>query len=72
MDIATVLLHQANRTLADFRGKFVRLGLVHGSILSRVGVSSKPGAVHARLGVAQEADDLLFGKMFLHVQSPCH
>jgi len=60
MDIATVLLHQANRTLADFRGKFVRLGLVHGSILSR------------GLGVAQEADDLLFGKMFLHVQSPCH
>jgi len=43
---ATVLLHQAHRTLADFWGKFVRWDLVHGSILSRGGASSKPGAIH--------------------------
>jgi len=38
-----VLLHHAHRALADFRGKLRRL--VHGSILSRVGASSNPGAV---------------------------
>jgi hypothetical protein len=38
-----VLLHQPHRTLPDFRGKFVRL--VHGSILSKIGASSKPGAI---------------------------
>jgi hypothetical protein len=40
-----VFLHHAHRALADFRGKL--RGLVHGSILSRVGASSNPGAVHS-------------------------
>jgi len=37
-------LHHAHSALADFRGEFARF--VHGSIFSRVGASSKPGAVH--------------------------
>ncbi|WP_231753118.1 hypothetical protein, partial [Burkholderia sp. TSV86] len=39
--------HQAHRALSDFRGKLAWL-LVHGSILSRVGASTKLGAVHNR------------------------
>ncbi|MFA5976443.1 MAG: hypothetical protein WC859_09820, partial [Elusimicrobiota bacterium] len=42
--LSAVFLHHAHRALADFRGKL--RGLVHGSILSRVGASSNPGAVH--------------------------
>ena len=47
-----MLLHHPNRTLTHFRGKLVRL--VHSSIFSRVGASSKPGAVH--IGFLREAD----------------
>ncbi|KAA0179021.1 DUF2971 domain-containing protein [Cupriavidus gilardii] len=39
-----MLLHQSNGTLTDFRRKFVVLA--HGSIFSKVGASSKPGAIH--------------------------
>ena len=39
-----MFLYQANSALADFRRKL--LGLIHGSILSKVGASTKPGAVH--------------------------
>ncbi|SIT46466.1 hypothetical protein BN2476_510006 [Paraburkholderia piptadeniae] len=42
---ATLLAYQGHCALSDFRGKLARL-LVHGSILSRVGASTKPGAVH--------------------------
>ncbi|WP_264985939.1 hypothetical protein, partial [Pseudomonas aeruginosa] len=35
--------HQSNGTLTDFRRKFVVLA--HGSIFSKVGASSKPGAI---------------------------
>src|SRR5690606_30407872 len=46
--LASVLLNQPHRTLADLGGKLVRLVcLFHGSILSKVGASSKPGAIHA-------------------------
>jgi predicted transcriptional regulator len=38
-----VLQHEPHRTIPDFGGKFIRL--VHGSILSKVGASSKPGAI---------------------------
>ncbi|VXC19367.1 conserved hypothetical protein [Burkholderia sp. 8Y] len=41
---ATLLAHQTYRTLANFWGKF-RYLLVHGSIVSRVGASTKSGAV---------------------------
>ncbi|KGD37030.1 hypothetical protein DO72_2400 [Burkholderia pseudomallei] len=43
--LATLLAYQAHCALPDFRGKLARL-LVHGSILSRVGASTKLGAVH--------------------------
>ena len=42
-----MFLYQANSALADFRRKL--LGLIHGSILSKVGASTKPGAVHFTL-----------------------
>lgn len=45
--LAPVFLHQPHRTLPDFGGKFVRL--VHGSILSKVGASSKPGAIQTQI-----------------------
>ena len=38
-----MFLYQANSALADFRRKL--LGLIHGSILSKVGASTNPGAV---------------------------
>ncbi|NLC36730.1 MAG: helix-turn-helix transcriptional regulator [Alcaligenaceae bacterium] len=38
-----MLLHQSNGTLTDFRRKFVVLA--HGSIFSKVGASSKLGAI---------------------------
>src|SRR5215208_3732033 len=47
--LALVVENHPNRTLADLR----RIGgysLRHGSILSRVGASDKPGAVHRPLG----------------------
>ena len=43
---SAVLLHHANRALSHSGGKFG--GLVHGSILSRVGASTEPGAIHGR------------------------
>src|SRR3546814_13941550 len=42
--LTAMLLHHPNGTLAHLGGK--RVCLVHGSILSRVGASSNPGAVH--------------------------
>jgi len=36
-------LYKANRALTDFRRKLFRF--VHGSILSKIGASTKPGAV---------------------------
>ena len=39
-----MFLYQANSALTDFRRKL--LGLIHGPILSKVGASTKPGAVH--------------------------
>ncbi|MBU9537878.1 hypothetical protein KTE58_15935, partial [Burkholderia multivorans] len=42
--LTAMLLHQSNGTLTDFRRKFVVLA--HGSIFSKVGASSKPGAIH--------------------------
>ncbi len=44
-----MLLYQANRALTDFRRKL--LGLIHGPILSKVGASTKLGAVQPRSGV---------------------
>ncbi|MBU9212427.1 hypothetical protein, partial [Burkholderia multivorans] len=41
--LTAMLLHQSNGTLTDFRRKFVVLA--HGSIFSKVGASSKPGAI---------------------------
>src|SRR5690606_28271440 len=43
--LVTVLLHQAHGAFTDFRGKLVVLA--HGSIFSRIGASSKPGAIQA-------------------------
>jgi hypothetical protein len=40
-------LHHAHSTLADFSRKFVRL--VHSSIFSRIGASTKSGAVQCSL-----------------------
>ncbi|MEM5292552.1 hypothetical protein V4C55_43810, partial [Paraburkholderia sabiae] len=48
---ATLLAHQAHCALSDFRGK-LRYLLVHGSILSRVGASTKSGAVHGHPDVS--------------------
>ncbi|WP_230948175.1 hypothetical protein, partial [Burkholderia vietnamiensis] len=46
---ATLLAYEAHCALSDFRGKLAWL-LVHGSILSRVGASTKLGAVHKTPG----------------------
>ncbi|MBU9541084.1 hypothetical protein KTE58_32610, partial [Burkholderia multivorans] len=43
--LTAMLLHQSNGTLTDFRRKFVVLA--HGSIFSKVGASSKPGAIQS-------------------------
>src|SRR5690606_27831839 len=45
--LVTMLLNQTHRTLTHFRGKFVVLA--HGSILSRIEASSKPGVIHLML-----------------------
>ena len=50
-----MLLHHAHSALAHFRGKLVEL--VHGSIFSRVGASSKPGAVHLVTNQKLAGDD---------------
>src|SRR5690606_6882802 len=42
-----MLLHQSHGTLTDLRGKLVVLILAHGSILSRIEASSKPGSIHS-------------------------
>jgi hypothetical protein len=41
-----VIQHQPHRALAHFRGELVRRLAHHGPILSGVGASGKPGAVH--------------------------
>src|SRR5690606_40690134 len=52
--LTAMLLHQSNGTLTDFRRKFVVLA--HGSIFSKVGASSKPGAIHVTVdGSYQES-----------------
>ncbi|QDH60964.1 DUF4942 domain-containing protein [Pandoraea pnomenusa] len=53
--LATLLAHQAHCALPDFRGKLARF-LVHGSIFSRVGASSKSGAIHCVLDAQPEPD----------------
>jgi hypothetical protein len=45
--LATLLAHQTNGALSDFGGKLA--WLAHGSILSRVGASTKSGALHIGL-----------------------
>jgi NADPH:quinone reductase-like Zn-dependent oxidoreductase len=50
-----MLLHQSHGTLTDLRGKLVVLVLAHGSILSRIEASSKPGSIHSG---AEEAEKL--------------
>ncbi|MDN7965902.1 hypothetical protein QZM92_28570, partial [Burkholderia multivorans] len=52
---ATVLLHQPNCTFTDFRGKLVLLAH-SGSILSKVGASSKPGAIQVNDHLAAVAE----------------
>ncbi|AHB78326.1 hypothetical protein X636_01990 [Pandoraea pnomenusa] len=47
--LATLLAYQAHCALSDFRGKLAWL-LVHCSILSRVGASTKSGAIHGAHG----------------------
>ncbi|MFA1687877.1 hypothetical protein ACDY99_30750, partial [Achromobacter dolens] len=42
---ATMLLYQTHGAVTDFRGKLVLLAH-KGSILSKVGASAKPGAIH--------------------------
>src|SRR3546814_417492 len=49
--LTAMLMHHPNGTLAHLGGK--RVCLVHGSILSRVGASSNPGAVHKQDGQAR-------------------
>lgn len=44
--LARVIQNHSNRALAHLGGKFVRRLARHGSILSGVGASGKPGAVH--------------------------
>jgi len=44
--LAGVIQNHPNRTVPDFRRKLVRGLACHGSILSGVGASGKPGAVH--------------------------
>ena len=51
--LTTVLQHQPYRAFTDFGGKFIRL--VHGSILSKVGASSKPGAIQWHAALKQAA-----------------
>src|SRR3546814_542706 len=46
--LATVFLHHTHGTLTHFRGKLVLL--LHSSILSEVGASTKSGAVHRGIG----------------------
>ena len=47
-----VVQHQPHRTGTDLRRKLVACLIAHGSTLSRVGASGKPGAVHgAQLGI---------------------
>ncbi|MFA1687075.1 hypothetical protein ACDY99_26615, partial [Achromobacter dolens] len=43
---ATMLLYQTHGAVTDFRGKLVLLAH-KGSILSKVGASAKPGAIHS-------------------------
>ena len=47
--IALVIDHHPHRALAHLRRKLVRRLACHGSILSRVGASGKPGAVQSAL-----------------------
>ncbi|MBR8087690.1 hypothetical protein KDX23_33860, partial [Burkholderia vietnamiensis] len=54
---ATLLAYEAHCALSDFRGKLAWL-LVHGSILSRVGASTKLGAVH-REDLSEDDRELL-------------
>ena len=47
MGIPPVLLHHAHCALADFGRELI--GLVHGSIFSRVEASSKPGVIQVAM-----------------------
>ncbi|WP_230948172.1 hypothetical protein, partial [Burkholderia vietnamiensis] len=54
---ATLLAYEAHCALSDFRGKLAWL-LVHGSILSRVGASTKLGAVQGNRLVDRVVEQL--------------
>jgi len=49
MVLAGVIQNHPNRAVPDLRRKLVRRLACHGSILSGVGASGKPGAVHIEL-----------------------
>jgi hypothetical protein len=44
--LAGMIQNHPDRTIADLRRKLVRRLACHGSILSGIGASGKPGAVH--------------------------
>src|SRR5690606_22114307 len=56
-----MLLHQSNGTLTHFRRKFVVLA--HGSIFSKVGASSKLGAIQPAKQVGGKADGTHRGRI---------
>jgi hypothetical protein len=49
-----VIQHQPHRAGTDLRRKLVACLLAHGSTFSRVGASSKPGAVHNIVGLTNQ------------------
>ncbi|MCX9158349.1 hypothetical protein OPU71_19685, partial [Niveibacterium sp. 24ML] len=48
--LPAMFLHHAHRALTNLRRELVRL--LHGSIFSRVGASSKPGAIQCQLAAS--------------------
>src|SRR3546814_17893398 len=60
--LTAMLLHHPNGTLAHLGGK--RVCLVHGSILSRIGASSNPGAVQLCLPSNVFGSSLMLGSQW--------
>ncbi|WP_392395830.1 hypothetical protein, partial [Paraburkholderia caledonica] len=60
---ATLLAHQTHCALPDFRRKLGYL-LVHGSILSTVGASTIPGAVHSEFIIRPALNRFIFDSTF--------
>src|SRR3954470_2372163 len=54
-----VIQHQPYSAGTDLRRKLVACLIAHGSILSRVGASGKPGAVQAEVGDAHRVAELI-------------